>query len=147
MIYFSAEKLKTIPARLSSSHVSLNHTPINGVKYENIFCTIGKDFFHLLFLGGKRISTDIGTCRQNNISCQQMQLVSFAASCKHHQKSRYLLKPPDLSTVGSERTADWISKWITKQETLNGKKHSVEFKGKPEDLKTLSEWVASFKKP
>ena len=56
-------------------------------------------------------------------------------------------KAPDLSTVGSERTAEWISKWITKQETLNGKKHSVEFKGKPEDLKTLSEWVASFKKP
>jgi hypothetical protein len=55
-------------------------------------------------------------------------------------------KAPDLSNVGSERTAEWIAKWITRQEELDGKKHQMEFKGKPEDLKTLSEWVASFKK-
>ncbi len=54
--------------------------------------------------------------------------------------------PPDLSTVGDQRSADWIAKFVTKKETLNEKKHPKGWTGKEEDLKTLSEWLASLKK-
>jgi len=55
-------------------------------------------------------------------------------------------KFPDLSTVGDQRTADWIAKFVSKKEVLNGKKHSKGWTGKEEDLKTLTEWLASLKK-
>lgn len=54
-------------------------------------------------------------------------------------------KAPDLSNIGSQKDADWIAKWITRQVELDGKKHQMEFKGKPEDLKTLTEWLATLK--
>ncbi len=54
--------------------------------------------------------------------------------------------PPDLSMIGDEKTADWIAKFVTKKETLNNKKHPKGWTGKDEDLKVLSEWLASLKK-
>jgi mono/diheme cytochrome c family protein len=56
-------------------------------------------------------------------------------------------KAPDLSNVGSERKADWIMKWLKKEETLHEKKHLAEFKGTDEDLKTLATWLETLKKP
>ena len=55
-------------------------------------------------------------------------------------------KAPDLSTVGDTRDADWISQFLQKKVDLDGKKHSKGWTGKDEDLKTLSEWLASLKK-
>ena len=55
-------------------------------------------------------------------------------------------KPSDLSTVGKKHNADWISKWLMKEETLDGKKHMKKFKGPDADLKILSDWLASLKK-
>ena len=54
-------------------------------------------------------------------------------------------KAPDLSNVGSERDAEWITKWLNKEVELNGKKHMPTWSGTPEDQKTLVEWVASLK--
>jgi len=54
--------------------------------------------------------------------------------------------PPDLSAIGDEKTADWIAKFVTKKEALNNKKHPKGWTGKDEDLKVLSEWLASLKK-
>lgn len=55
-------------------------------------------------------------------------------------------KAPDLSNVGAEQNAEWIQKWLKKEVDLHGKKHSAAFAGTPEELKTLSEWLASLKK-
>jgi mono/diheme cytochrome c family protein len=55
-------------------------------------------------------------------------------------------KAPDLSNIGAEKNAEWIQKWLKKEVDLNGKKHTPTWGGTPEDLKTLSEWVASLKK-
>ncbi len=54
-------------------------------------------------------------------------------------------KAPDLSNVGSERNAEWITKWLNKEVELNGKKHTPKWSGTPEEQKTLVEWVASLK--
>jgi len=55
-------------------------------------------------------------------------------------------KAPDLSNVGAEKKADWIAKFITKKEKLNGKEHGMAFKGTDDELKTVSTWLASLKK-
>lgn len=52
---------------------------------------------------------------------------------------------PDLSGVGAKRTADWISKWLLKKETIDGKKHEKKFKGNAEELDTLAKWLETLK--
>lgn len=52
---------------------------------------------------------------------------------------------PDLSGVGLKRTADWITKFLLKKETIDGKKHEKKFKGSAEDLDTLAKWLATMK--
>ncbi|HEV8481158.1 MAG TPA: c-type cytochrome [Candidatus Eisenbacteria bacterium] len=56
-------------------------------------------------------------------------------------------KPPDLSSVGLDKKADWIAKFITKKETLDGEKHKKLYKGTDGELNTLSAWLASQKAP
>jgi mono/diheme cytochrome c family protein len=53
----------------------------------------------------------------------------------------------DLSSVGIERAAEWITAYLEKKEAINGKKHMKKFKGTPDDLKALSAWLAEQKKP
>jgi mono/diheme cytochrome c family protein len=55
-------------------------------------------------------------------------------------------KAADLSTIGSTRDAEWLTKYISKEADIEGKKHMATFKGKPEDLKVLVDWLASLKK-
>lgn len=52
----------------------------------------------------------------------------------------------DLSKVGSERTAEWIQKFLRKQEAIDGKKHKQKFRGSDADLETLATWLASLGK-
>ena len=52
----------------------------------------------------------------------------------------------DLSKVGTEHTAEWIQKFLRKQETLEGKKHKQKFRGSDADLETLATWLASLGK-
>ena len=54
--------------------------------------------------------------------------------------------PPDLSGVGLKHNSDWMQKWLNKEEEQNGKKHIKKFGGSTEDLKTLTNWLASQKK-
>jgi cbb3-type cytochrome oxidase cytochrome c subunit len=55
--------------------------------------------------------------------------------------------PPDLSTIGDTRTADWIVKYLKKTETINKVKHAKTWTGKDEDLTVLAKWLAEHKKP
>jgi hypothetical protein len=54
---------------------------------------------------------------------------------------------PDLSTIGAEHDAAWLARW-QRQEVANaeGKKHEKAFKGTPEQLAELTEWLATLKK-
>ena len=62
------------------------------------------------------------------------------------EKSMASSKAPDLSDVGSTRTADWISQYLQKKVDIDGKKHAKGWSGKDEDLKTVSDWLATLKK-
>lgn len=54
-------------------------------------------------------------------------------------------KIPDLSAVGSKHDADWMSKFLKKETDMNGKKHTVPWKGTDEQLATMTAWLATLK--
>jgi mono/diheme cytochrome c family protein len=53
---------------------------------------------------------------------------------------------PDLSGVGLRHNAAWMTKYLTKNEVLNGEKHIKKFKGSDADLAVLTAWLGSQKK-
>ena len=53
--------------------------------------------------------------------------------------------PPDLSDVGKKLKADFMFKYLQKEESLDGKKHLVAFKGDEADLKILVAWLETLK--
>jgi cbb3-type cytochrome oxidase cytochrome c subunit len=52
---------------------------------------------------------------------------------------------PDLSEVGKKHSAEWLQGWLRKQEKMNGKTHSREFKGTDEELDELVAWLAKLR--
>ena len=56
-------------------------------------------------------------------------------------------KSPDLSSVGLERKADWMAKFLMKTETIKGEKHPRRFRGTEADLKVLATWLETQKAP
>lgn len=54
-------------------------------------------------------------------------------------------KPPDLSTVGQKRTAQWVVGWLNRDELLDGKKHRKKWTGTPEEAQAIAEWLAGLK--
>lgn len=57
--------------------------------------------------------------------------------------SKMKTKAPDLSNTGKGRDAVFLAKFIKKQEAINGKKHSMAFKGTDEELNRLTQWFVS----
>ena len=55
--------------------------------------------------------------------------------------------PPDLSLTGTGRTAESLSLFLQKKETLNEKKHMLKFKGADEDLAAVVSWLLTLKAP
>ena len=70
-------------------------------------------------------------------SCHSIESVGIKKKTKDNESTE--LKPPDLSSVGSERKADWITKYLQKK--LDGEKHPKKFKGSDEELTTLAKWL------
>jgi mono/diheme cytochrome c family protein len=56
-------------------------------------------------------------------------------------------KPPDLSSVGLERKAEWIEKFLNKTESIKGEKHPRKFRGTEPQLKILASWLTTMKAP
>lgn len=56
-------------------------------------------------------------------------------------------QPPDLSGVGLKHDAGWMQKWLLKEVEMNDKKHIKKFSGTDDELRTLTTWLASLKKP
>lgn len=50
-------------------------------------------------------------------------------------------KGPDLGGVTKRHDAEWIKRWLNKQEQLNGKKHLTSFKGTPQEADALIAWL------
>jgi mono/diheme cytochrome c family protein len=51
----------------------------------------------------------------------------------------------DLSKTGDKYDAELLAKYITKTEKIDGKEHKTAMKGTEEEIKTVSEWLASLK--
>jgi mono/diheme cytochrome c family protein len=51
----------------------------------------------------------------------------------------------DLSDAGEKGNAEFMAKYLTKKEKIDGKEHKAAWKGTDEELKTLSEWLAGLK--
>ncbi|MBK7632792.1 MAG: cytochrome c [Ignavibacteriales bacterium] len=51
----------------------------------------------------------------------------------------------DLSTVGKEKTKEFLMKYLKKETKLNDKDHKSSFKGSDQDLKTLVDWLLTLK--
>jgi mono/diheme cytochrome c family protein len=62
-------------------------------------------------------------------------------------KEKLAVKPPDLSSVGLERKAEWIGKFMMKTEVIKGEKHPRKFRGTEPELKVLATWLESQKAP
>jgi mono/diheme cytochrome c family protein len=56
-------------------------------------------------------------------------------------------KAPDLSSVGLERKADWMAKYLMKTESIKGEKHSRKFRGSEAELKLVTAWLETQKAP
>ena len=55
-------------------------------------------------------------------------------------------EPHDLSGVGLKHDAQWLQKWLLKEEVIAGKKHIKKFSGSEDELKTLTGWLVTLKK-
>lgn len=51
----------------------------------------------------------------------------------------------DLSNVAADGNAELFAKYLKKDAEIKGKKHPAQFKGSDEDLKIISEWLATLK--
>ena len=51
----------------------------------------------------------------------------------------------DLSTVGKDRTVEFLTKYLKKEAKLNDKDHKSSFKGTEEELTKLVEWLSTLK--
>jgi len=56
------------------------------------------------------------------------------------------MKGPDLSKIGADHDAAWITKWLKKEaEAKDGKKHMPTFKGTDDEMKKVADWLATLK--
>lgn len=51
----------------------------------------------------------------------------------------------DLSKLSPDLTSEFLTKYIKKEEAIDGKKHKAAFKGTDEELKQLVDWLMTFK--
>ncbi|HCY74596.1 MAG: cytochrome c [Ignavibacterium sp.] len=51
----------------------------------------------------------------------------------------------DLSTVGKDKTVEFLSKYLKKEAKLNDKDHKSSFKGNDEELTKLVDWLLTLK--
>lgn len=80
-------------------------------------------------------------------TCHTLAALKIERKGEPEEKSDDKLKPPDLSSVGLERKADWMARFLMKKETLDGEKHKKLFKGSEADLKMLTAWLETQKAP
>ncbi|HZI89759.1 MAG TPA: c-type cytochrome [Candidatus Polarisedimenticolia bacterium] len=79
-------------------------------------------------------------------SCHSIDAQSIAKKAVEGEETTKN-KPPDLSSVGLEKKADWIALFLTKKEKLEGDLHPKKFRGTDSELKTLAAWLETMKAP
>jgi cytochrome c len=100
-----------------------------------VFLAIGRNSFaqDTPKVDGKQIFQD-----KKCIACHSVDAAGI-------EKKNPNSKAPDLSTIGSKYDAAFLMKFLSKEETINDKKHGMAFKGTDEEFKALADWLASLK--
>lgn len=80
-------------------------------------------------------------------NCHTVAALKIEKKGTEEEASEGKVKPPDLSSVGLERKADWMGRFLMKKETIDGEKHKKLWKGSEADLKTLTAWLETQKAP
>jgi mono/diheme cytochrome c family protein len=76
---------------------------------------------------------------------QAQSIVKKKAEDAEAKEEKSDKKAPDLSGVGLERKAPWMSKYLMKTEAIKGEKHGRKFRGTEAELATLTTWLETQK--
>lgn len=101
------------------------------------FIALGATSSTISALDGKTLFKDNKCTNCHTIKSQSVERTGTAENTES--------KPPDLSGVGLKHDAAWITKWLQKEETQNGKKHLKKFKGTDDELGVLAKWLSGLK--
>ena len=71
---------------------------------------------------------------------------SVSAAGIERQTKSEKIAGPDLTTATAKHDKAFLEKFLTKQETIDGKKHGKDFKGTPQELDALIDWLKQPKK-
>ncbi|MCE1188969.1 MAG: cytochrome c [Ignavibacteria bacterium] len=82
---------------------------------------------------GKKVFTD-AKCS----ACHSVQTAGIEAKMKKKDT-------PDLGGIVTKKNAELVKKYLVKQEKINDKNHPAQFKGTPEELAKLVEWLGTVK--
>lgn len=69
-------------------------------------------------------------------TCHSVKAAGIEALAKSER-----MKGPDLTNLHSRLKAEFIAKYLRKEEQLEGKAHRTEFKGSDEELQALVDWL------
>lgn len=73
--------------------------------------------------------------------CHSIETQEITAKAKSEK-----MRGPDLSNIGNEKKAEWITGWLQKKEEIDGKTHKGKFEGTDAQLKELVNWLVTLKK-
>jgi hypothetical protein len=76
-------------------------------------------------------------------SCHSIESQGITKKEAEGETEKPTKKPPDLSGVGLERKADWITLFMQKKEKLHDDFHMKKFRGTDSELQKLATWLAS----
>jgi mono/diheme cytochrome c family protein len=98
---------------------------------------------------GKALFLDAkcNTCHTLKAAGIEKRKAAAADPAEAKEKEKSDKKPPDLSSVGLDRKADWMGKYLMKLEAIRGDKHSRKFRGTDAELKTVTAWLETQKAP
>lgn len=71
---------------------------------------------------------------------------SVSAAGIERQTKSEKVAGPDLTTATAKHDKAFLEKFLTKQETIDGKKHGKEWKGTTQDLDAVIDWLKQPKK-
>ncbi|MBT8379477.1 MAG: cytochrome c [Ignavibacteria bacterium] len=107
-------------------------------------------FFFLLFISAivALFAFAFSFSQSDEVDGQQIFTDSKCIKCHSVESLEITSKKDDaldLSNVGADSDAEFLKKYLVKEETMNDKKHKTKFKGSEEELNTLVDWLLTLK--
>jgi cbb3-type cytochrome oxidase cytochrome c subunit len=107
-------------------------------------------FFFLLFISAivALFAFAFSFSQSDELDGQQIFIDSKCTKC-HSVESLGITStknnPNDLSNIGADYDAEFMKKYLVKEETIDDKKHKTKFKGSDEELDALVNWLLTLK--